>query len=64
MSFVQPSNDTVTVYVDGVQQRAATTIRSWEDYYLLDTADDPGHANPYRVPSTTSCFAPATSTRA
>ena len=47
ISFVQPSNDTVTVYVDGVQQPPATTIRSWEDFYLDDTAQDPGFANPY-----------------
>lgn len=47
MNFVQPSNDTVTIYVDGVQQPPSTTIRSWEDYYLFDTESDPGYTNPY-----------------
>ncbi len=47
INFVQPDNDTVTIYVDGVQQPPATTVRSWEDYYLFDTAPDPGYANPY-----------------
>jgi hypothetical protein len=47
INFVQPGNDTVTIYVDGVQQPPATTVRSWEDYYLFDTAPDPGYANPY-----------------
>ena len=47
INFVQPGNDAVTIYVDGVQQPPATTIRSWEDYYLYDTESDPGYANPY-----------------
>jgi hypothetical protein len=47
ISFVQPDNDAVTIYVDGQQQPAATTYRSWEDYYLFDTGPDPGYANPY-----------------
>jgi hypothetical protein len=47
INFVQPGNDAVTIYVDGVQQPPATTVRSWEDYYLFDTAPDPGYANPY-----------------
>jgi hypothetical protein len=47
MNFVQPSNDTVTIYVDGVQKPPATTIRSWEDYYLFDTESDPGNVAPY-----------------
>ena len=47
INFVQPTNDAVTIYVDGVQQPPATTIRSWEDYYLYDTESDPGYANPY-----------------
>lgn len=46
MNFVQPNNDTVTIYVDGVQQPPATTIRSWSDYYLFDTESDPGFAHP------------------
>ncbi|MDQ6941821.1 MAG: hypothetical protein M3169_04800 [Candidatus Eremiobacteraeota bacterium] len=47
MNFVQPTNDAVTIYVDGVQQPASTTVRSWEDYYLYDTESDPGFAYPY-----------------
>lgn len=47
INFVQPGNDAVTIYVDGVQQPPATTIRSWEDYYLFDTESDPGYTMPY-----------------
>jgi hypothetical protein len=47
INFVQPSNDAVTIYIDGVQQPPSTTVRSWEDFYLYDTAQDPGYANPY-----------------
>src|SRR5665213_2085971 len=48
MQFVQPNQDVVTYYVDGVQASLdiSTTFRSWEDYYLFDTESDPGFAHP------------------
>jgi hypothetical protein len=49
MQFVQPHNDVVKYYVDGVQVGlpTPTSYRSWEDYYLYDTESDPNSAYPY-----------------
>jgi hypothetical protein len=48
MQFVQPDNDVVSFYVDGVLAGVHQThFRSWEDYFLYDTESDPGYTQPY-----------------
>jgi hypothetical protein len=47
MQFVQPNQDVVKYYVDGVQVGQTSGYRSWEDYYLMDTESDPGYQYPY-----------------
>ncbi len=60
MQFVQPDNDVVKFYVDGVlsgvQQQS---FRSWEDYYLFDTESDPGYTQPYSRAVNDVLFHPA-----
>jgi hypothetical protein len=48
IAFVQPDNDVVTIYVDGVQAGVQKkTFRTFEDYWLFDTESDPGYKYPY-----------------
>ncbi len=47
IDFVQPGNDAVKIHVDGTLQPPATSVRSWEGYYLFDTESDPGYTLPY-----------------